>query len=698
MNVSAHRRRETRMGVRALLVLVTLLLAVALPEATRAQIEDGDAAGTVTLLNAEDFRYGTYIIDTPGTYRLAEDISFNPNSPAALTAAIADGTIPAELAGAMGLPAAPAAVDAYHASFPLFTQFAAGDTGSFTPGGPLDARYDPAAFGLGFFAAIVVTADDVVVDLNGHTIEQSAEHALLQRFFAVIELSDQPFVPSQGPAGFGDAIESARRVVVENGTIGRSAHHGIHGNGNEDVRISNVDFDGYEVAAVALNGVRGLVVENVTATNRKDVPVLGTFSSAQFIKPYIEELDRRGSTTTLSVDGAVLGVAEIKAALRDAINNTHADIIAEPNVVDGRAQIDAAAHPLEYALFHNPFGLIDGNSYSFLVNSFGVAVDGFPHHPAGPGARPSEDVRFHNVHVFDQHAFINEVVAIDVGEGAAAIDPVGAVFQIRNLHPDTGEPITISEADDSEARYLGNPVANAQAFVAKAARNGDFAGSPLDLSRLNIPGDVLRWVEGEEGALTLADAGVTYVCNGDSMFHVNKGVIAFKMDAARNVHLRNTSASGLRNLGAAGSTLCGDYGEGFSHPKATLPGYGGAAVRGYTFAGSVNVFAVDAAARDLSAAAGSAIGFDILTDSSHVTLTNVSAYELEAGLVASASGGPTGERLAIGFHAAVSTTNVAVARSCASHLSGDSAAIVADDAGGLGFTFDWDAWTQLCHF
>nr|WP_320016610.1 hypothetical protein [uncultured Desulfobacter sp.] len=119
-------------------------------------------AESVTRLYQSDFMHGTYIIDKPGVYQLAEDISFNPNSTALL------GT------------------DAYHAGFPLPDQFA--------PSGP----YEPSAFGIGFFAAIAIPAENVVLDLAGHTIEQSEEHALLQRFFSVIELADQPFIPGQG--------------------------------------------------------------------------------------------------------------------------------------------------------------------------------------------------------------------------------------------------------------------------------------------------------------------------------------------------------------------------------------------------------------------------------------------------------------------------------------------------------------------
>ena len=331
------------------------------------------SAGTVTELYQDDFTDGTYIIDKPGVYRLAEDISFNPNSTALL------------------------GMDAYRAGFPLPDQF--------VPSAP----YIPRAFGIGFFAAIVITANNVVLDLANHTIEQSKEHALLQRFFSVIELADQPFIPQQGPSNFGSEIKSAHNVVIRNRTIGRRAHHGIHGNDNGNVTIKNVPFLDFEVAAVAFNGVRGLKIENSTATNRKDVPVLGTFSSAQFIKPYIEFLARTHSPTVMQVGGVAFGVLEIRDALRDSINNVHEDL-----VIARLPSIDKLRHPKEYALFHNPFGVIDGNSYGYAVNELGVAVEGFPMRPDNHIKTPSRNIRLNNVHVIDQVAFINEITFGDV--------------------------------------------------------------------------------------------------------------------------------------------------------------------------------------------------------------------------------------------------------------------------------------------
>ena len=99
----------------------------------------------------EDFSSGTKIIDTPGIYKLCSDITFGPNGPQ-------PNEMPSETA--------------------------------FDPDLTFYAENE---FGLGFFTALAIAADDVTLYLNGHTIEQSAGHALMQRFFAVI--FGMPFFP-----------------------------------------------------------------------------------------------------------------------------------------------------------------------------------------------------------------------------------------------------------------------------------------------------------------------------------------------------------------------------------------------------------------------------------------------------------------------------------------------------------------------
>lgn len=593
-----------------------------------------------TYLFQKDFDKGTYIIDQPGTYILAEDISFNPNHERPPYDAVQIS--PNQLKSNGGV-------------------------------------YEDQAYGLGFFAAIAIQTADVTLDLNQNTIEQSKEHALLQRFFAVLELADQPFIPGQGPHNFGGELTPATRVLIKNGTIGRSSHHGIHGNGNRSVTIEGVRFKDFEVAAVALNGVDGLLIKNCTAESRNDVPVLGTFSAAQFILPYLDYLVESGSKTTLNV-GSIYEITpyEARDRLRHAIIAVHNDLIKK-----GRATINKDEHPEEYALFHNPELVIDGNCYGFLVNSNGQAIEGFPIYQRILPADVAKNITIQNSHVKHLKGKVNEIVAINHGNKAIT-DPVGAVFQIHNEHPDTDERLSVEKDQNNNYIYKGNLLSNAQALVAKANLNGDYKNSKLDLSRSNMTQEVIDWIEADyftakEKTPSILFNQQDFLCNADSMFHVNKGVIGFKIDGAHKVLLENTSVKGISNLSDVGVETCGMYAK--SHPKATLEGCGGPKTRGYSIAGSNSVRISNSEVTHLTALCGTAVGFDILTDSSNVLLENCDVNTINAGEMYTANHGPNEPPMAVGFRVSPSTHNISLMGVCASNMKGFSTTkIVLDES------------------
>jgi hypothetical protein len=583
--------------------------------------KDGKGKGNVVVeLRNTDFTQGTYEIKTSGTYRIMEDISFDPNAP--LNGA---GATAAEVSACC---------------FP---------TATFTAG--LTDEENAAAYELGFFAAISVQADDVIIDLNGHRIEQSARSALMQRFFAIIELADQPFIENTGPANFGDEIVGAKRVHIKNGVLGRSSHHGIHGNDNEDIQLSNIRFDGYEVAAAHFNAVEGLRVTDCVAINRKDVPVLGTFSALRFIKRYVQYLVDEASNVTLKVNGADLGATYILDAIETAEKNVHDD------VMYGNGYINSTTHPEEYGLFHNKFGVVDGNAYGFVTHKRGPAVNGFSTIDASVWTKRQEvssDIHFTDVEVRDHAAFVNEIVALKL-EGAAVNDPNGALFQLHNVHPETQNPLTVeSLLDPSKLKYTGNVLANAQAFVGKAQLNGAFVGSGLDVTRNKVNNQqLIEWIESNAAWDVNINGLMEYLCNGDSMFHVDKGVISFRMDGADRIDLKRCRVTNVTNLGASASTVCGNYANGHSHPAATLLGYGGGDVRGFSFAGSTKAHVEDSSVIGAHADNGEAIGFDILTNSMHVHLDRCSV-----------SGVTSGNDDTIGINLATDTEKNKVKQSC----------------------------------
>jgi hypothetical protein len=469
-------------------------------------------------INQADVNQGTLIIDTPGTYKLCEHITFHPNGPA-------PGELPTE--------------DAFDPDYNTFTEH---------------------EFGLGFFAGIAIAADDVTIHLNGFTIEQSAGHALMQRFFAIFELASSPFIPNVGPAQFvgGDAsnyVPAKNVEILGPGVIGRSSHHGIHGNDNENVKIAEVVFRDFEVAAVALNNVDGLEISGCTIVqNRQDVPVVGLFSAARFLRPYGKYLKSIGYRMKLYNE--IRGQNEWRTAedvydkMITSINNVYEDV-----VLSGLGKINATAHPEEHHLFDNPFSVVDGPCYGFLVHGKGPAVggQGEDFNDENPAVTSSNVVIIDN-NINNLKCWNNEVPALFGscgGHGCAVNDPRGAIFQTVKTFA-TDNPYL---AMDANGRYQGNVVADMQMMVAKAIHDSKLQNLPTrQIGPNSIEPELVHWAQ--SGSQMLLPQ---YVCNGDSMHHVVKGIIAIRVEDTAGFSIESNSINNIENVSVEPFTNCAAY-------------------------------------------------------------------------------------------------------------------------------------------
>lgn len=509
------------------------------------------------------------IIDAPGNYKLCEDISFSPGLSKGATVTKAD----------------------------METLF-----------DPDFSKYDPNSFGLGFFAAIAITADDVTLFLNGCTIEQSVEHALMQRFFAVIELASAPFIPSVGPAQFVGAtgFKAAKNVkILGPGTIGRSSHHGIHGNDNVDVEISGIVFEDFEVAAVSLNNVDNLLIEdNVIPHNRQDVPVLGMFSSARLIRPYGKKLADEGFNMMLRGQGVT--AAEVYDALLESIFNVFSDVRAS-------GEISAVNHAEDYGLYNNRFRAVDGPCYAFLVHGKGPAVGGHGDVFAVDETTTSSNVIVRNNDVSNIKCWVNEVPAT-VSAGAVMNDVRGAVFQMIRAS-DSG-PI----ARNLDGTYKGNVVADMQIMVAKAVREGALTDEPgAQIGPNTIGSALIEWAEDGTTVFT-----PKYRCNGDSMHHVSKGMIMFRIEDSRGFEVTGNKVSDILNLSPPPFEDCTDYHGGASEENSgvtqngDIRGISIAASRG--FADRLSIVADNTITGFTSAETETIIGIDVQGDTKDIAV------------------------------------------------------------------------------
>lgn len=542
---------------------------------------------------------------------------------------------------------------------------------------PDNVYYDRRSFGIGFFSAICIHAHNIIVDLNGFSIRQSDEHALNQRFFSVIELASVPFITGQGPHDFGDKLQYANRCMIHNGTIGRSSHHGIHGNLCRDIIIKDINFENYEVAAVALNGARNisLIDLDLRGTSKK-VPIKGIFSAGRFIWEYMKEIETHNNTAgdgskggaTDSNDainplwrGATLTIAgtaqtdtktmEYLENLIKQVNTTFLDLNTGNFVSSLPTTFTAAAGyvfgntaaGVANALFINQNKRSDGNSYGILFNQTGVAVKGFPKNRDNP----SENILLNNINVQGQVGWVNEIPVLLDASGKKIVDPIGSVFQTYHN-------------TDASGKYIGNPVSNSQLIVTKARNRVNppvlFFGAGGDqchcIRGLNIPDQIIENVSGGLPIYNADSAGNNhfgYQLNGDSMAHVNKGIISFKLDAVENLVAVNCTTSSTinitgdyaiikKNLNEWNPTkvVGGNYemyskGLATSSVASTYRGNNVHVARGWSLASSKNCYLIDCVARNVQSYLGRAYGFDIHQDTDNVFLMNCQAYGIRGG-------------------------------------------------------------------
>lgn len=411
-------------------------------------------------LTSASFANGTYRIRTPGYYRLEEDILFDPPE-----------------------------LDKPLRNYP------------FPP------------YQLGFFSAITCECENIIIDLNGKVIQQSKRHALLQRFFAVIELSSQPFNEKMGPSNFGNTMSHAHNCWIKNGYIGLSSHHGIHSAGTPtNVVIENVSIFDFEVAGIHINGGSNIFIEKVhIGPSRQDVPVLSHFSQAIFSKKAIHSLapESRWRQKTPS---------QVLQALENSIDETKTAILnglPSPNI-----------------LFHNPTGLPDGNVYGIVLHGKGVVVNSLK--------ETVNEHRGNNVHISEvcieklvsipktfQSLLLSNVEGESYGGGGRVhTGSVGDVINFKTLVSENGSyvPNVLSEAQLMACKYgLGT------------AKSSDM---------------VLLWAENGTTNFDAILSEYSFACSRDAMDHVMKGSFGLFLTNLQKVTISNNILCDFENKGA----------------------------------------------------------------------------------------------------------------------------------------------------
>jgi len=505
-------------------------------------------------LYQKDFANGTYRIQSSGIYRLMEDIVFDPNP------------------------------DNDYKPYPNDPKYC-------TPPQLAGTTFSK-PFSLGFFAAITIETHHVMIDLNGHSMSQSKAHALQQRFYAHIDLTNTPFLPNQGPGDFGNIVIPGKYCVIRNGTLLLSSHHGIHGNNASYIILEDLVIKDFEVAAIQISGGSNIILRNIKiGPNRQDIPVMATYSAGRFLLQFVDAL--------------------LKVYPDQLLQNKRDQLANEMNVVFQEVMTTGkTTHPV----FENPSGLLDGLVYGVLIHPPGVAINDFINSKfTGPF---SENVFLNKICIQNLKCRVDEVVGISGPNGTGMqIDPSNSVFKILSV-------------TDSNGFYKGNALTDLQIAYAQKCLSVPL---PQGMSgKLTITSDLVEWATSN---LNIQDIfkrkNYKYKCSADSMLHLTKGCIGYRLDGVKSFFLRKCSLSYLVNYGYLGSDICGQYL--LSHDKQERPGYHGADTTGINLSNCSNGEFFDIKLTNLHSHNGETRGIRFINGCHHLVFNNVHIENLKAG-------------------------------------------------------------------
>ena len=317
----------------------------------------------------------------------------------------------------------------------------------------------------------------------------------------------------------------------------------------------------------------------------------------------------------MNLRGAATTAEDVYNALIASIEKVYNDVKAHGTIQQGTD---------EYNVFHNPFGVVDGPCYAFVVHGKGPAVGG-----QGEIFNDEDDtvtssqVTIKNNNIKNIRCWNNEVPAAvapldaygNPVEGAKPVnDARGAVFQWVKTFDDVDPYLAIAH----DGTYKGNVVADMQIMVAKAILQGVIPNVPERQTNVNsITSDIIAWAE--SGTTVYEPA---YRCNGDSMHHVVKGMIIIRVEDTEGFSIKGNSIQDITNLSVVPfePASCNDYHLGASSENEDEQQAGNvraisiAAVRGFESGNSEiknnNILNLE------SANANVIIGIDVQGDSS----------------------------------------------------------------------------------
>lgn len=412
-------------------------------------------------LKQTDFDNGTLLIKKPGHYILTEDISFNP---------IND-----------------------------------------KPSYELKKKYKQ--FFLGWFAAICICCDNIILDLNGKEIKQDLQFYVKQRFFMTIELADSPFIPNQGPVNNGLApnkISSSNYCLIKNGKLGLTSHCGIHGNNNHHIIIQNLNIYNFEFSGICLNNLDHSIIKDCKIYNSFDKVFLNGNLSIGFNQVVLLEQLMNNLFNILN-KCEINNVSKFYTKLNNLINN------AQLNYINKQYQKIPK-------IFFNKSGLPDGSTVNGIqITSKGASIHNFLS-VCCPNTKCVEalsyDIYIDNIKIQNLKLNTNETIHYSTLDNKKIIGTYGHIIEINT------KPNILTQID-----LLINSLKLKYPKLSEYIKVTTY-----------IPNNIVQYIHCHNSNIQ-----VKYYYGFDIMGHINKGVIGIRIDGTKRINITNTLVRNLFN-------------------------------------------------------------------------------------------------------------------------------------------------------
>lgn len=435
----------------------------------------------IVYLNNTDFKNGTYRITKPGIYKLCENIVFHPNP-----------------------------------------------DNDFNPKPNQYDKYSIEAYHLGFFAALTIETKGVILDLCGFTIKQSNEHYLKQRFFAIIELASSPFIKGQGPGNFGNHNPVAEYVLIKNGIIGKSSHHGIHGNLMNNIIFKDLVIKDFDLAAASLNGGTTIIFCDIECKNTNlDVPVQSNYTMAKFSKKSLIKAMKKNNDYKLNKIVNKKSIDEIYDELIKSLENT------EEHILYGK-QIEKINKEIFLNKFCNEGH--DANVYGLSFNVSGVLVNDFiTLRDCENKAIGNKDIILYNIKIKNIKSHPVEVLCLSEKNGNG--------IQKGSI----GNALDMKDIINTNDNYNGNILSDTNIGIS-SVMNNKYDSDKIGTN--NIGKEIINWVNSKSSfKKIMMENNLNYIYGKDSMIHEMKGNIGLFLSGACNVKVVNTFIDGVKVFG-----------------------------------------------------------------------------------------------------------------------------------------------------